>query len=108
MQADAAGLSRQVETLIKKIAKDAAEANRKLGMDLFNNKAYAEALDYFLTGYALYPRAYGGGVAYYCGLCCQMMGDFAAAKPYYEFVISQYPDRDIAGYARNRLNQMGY
>ncbi|MGI6325685.1 MAG: tetratricopeptide repeat protein [Saccharofermentanales bacterium] len=108
VQTDATGLSRQVETLIGQIAKKAAEANRKLGMNLFNDKVYEEALDYFLTGYALYPRAYGGGVAYYCGLCYQMLGDFAAAKPYYEFVISQYPDRDIAGYARNRLNQMGY
>ena len=52
-------------------------------------------------------RAYGGGVAYYADCATRCWG-FCRCKPYYEFVISQYPDRDIAGYARNRLNQMGY
>ena len=105
---DAASLSSSVEAMIKDIGRDAAEENRQLGMQRFEVKDYSGALPYFLAGYALYPRAYGGGVAYYCGRCYQLLGDKPAAKPYFEYVIRQFPDRDIADSARSRLKEMGY
>jgi len=105
---DAATLSQSVEALIDEIGRDAAEENRLLGMQRFAAKDYSGALPYFLAGYALYPRAYGGGVAYYCGRCYQLLGDNPAAKPYYDYVIRQFPDREIADSARSRLKEMGY
>ena len=108
MTGDAAALSQSVEALIKEIGRDAAEENRQLGMQLFKAKDYNGALPYFLTGYNLYPRAYGGGVAFYCGLCYQLLGDKPTAKTYYEYVIRQFPDREIADSARSRLKEMGY
>lgn len=108
LNGDAATISQSVEDLILEIRRDAAEENRQLGMQLFADADYHGALPYFLTGYALYPRAYGGGVAYYCGRCYQLLGENTAAKPYFEYVISQYPDREIADYARDQLKAMGY
>lgn len=105
---DAASVKSSVEALIDEIDRDAAEENRQQGMARFEAKDYNGALPYFLAGYALYPRAYGGGVAYYCGRCYQLLGDNPSAKPYYEYVIRQFPDREIADSARSRLEEMGY
>lgn len=105
---DAATLSSSVESLIDEIGPDAAEENRVLGMEQFHIPDYQAALGYFLAGYQLYPRAYGGGVAYYCGRCYQEMGEKEAAKTYYDFVIKNYPDREIGDSARARLREMGY
>lgn len=105
---DATDLSKSVEDLIGEIDVDAAEQLRQLGMTAFDAGHYQEALTYFLPAYQLYPRAYGGGVAYYCGRCYQLLGDKAAAKPYFEFVIDQFSGRDIAGSAAGRLAEMGY
>ncbi|HBP37884.1 MAG TPA: hypothetical protein DD640_03930 [Clostridiales bacterium] len=105
---NAATLRQDVESLITAIARNAAEVFRVQGMDLFNRQDYSAALPLFLTAYELYPKAYGGGVAYYCGRCYQLLGDYATAKPYYEFVIANFAGRDIAGSAAARLEQMGY
>ena len=101
-------MSKAVEDLIGEIAVDAAEQLRLLGMTDFDAGHYQEALTYFLPAYQLYPRAYGGGVAYYCGRCYQLLGDKAAAKPYFEYVVEQFSGRDIAGSAAGRLAEMGY
>ncbi len=105
---DAASLSASVESLIGQIGVNAAEKNRKLGMTQFGAKQYAAALSYFLTAYQLHPTAYGGGVAYYCGRCYQLLADNANAKGYYDFVVAQFPTREIAANAKSRLNEMGY
>lgn len=110
--ADVAGnagtVSDAVEKLIADIAVTSAEKFRVLGMADFNAANYESALGYFLKGYQLNPRAYGGGVAYYCGRCYQLMGDKEAARPYFEYVIANFAGRDIATSAAARLLQMGY
>ena len=105
---DAGTLGDKVEDLISDIAGKAAEKFRLLGTADFNQDLYESALEYFLKAYQLNPRTYGGGVAYYCGHCYQELGDYAAAKPYFEFVVTNFAGRDIAVYAANRLQQMGY
>lgn len=105
---DAGTLRASVEDLISSIAGKAAEKFRLLGKADFDQENYESALEYFLKAYQLNPRTYGGGVAYYCGRCYQLLGDYASAKPYYDFVVKSFAGRDIADYAANRLHQMGY
>jgi len=105
---DAASLSTQVEDLIADIAFSAARELRLLAEPLFKNGQYTEALAYYLPAFEVYPRSYNGGVAYYVGRCYQLLGDFATAKPYLEYVIDQFAGRDIADSAAFRLQEMGY
>ena len=105
---DAAALSASVESLIESIGQNAAERNRVLGMVEYDQKKYDTALTCFSAGFQLYPRAYGGGVAYYCGRCNQLLGDNTAAKPYFDYVVQNFAGRDIAVSAAARLKEMGY
>ncbi len=105
---DAAALSAAVEAEIASIGEDAAELNRRQGMVLYNREQYEQALDFFLAGYQLFPRSFGGGTAYYCGKCYQMLGDYEKARPYYDYVIATFDGRDIATSAKARLREMGY
>ncbi|MEA4889818.1 MAG: hypothetical protein VB070_10185 [Clostridiaceae bacterium] len=105
---DAAATSQAVETLIGDIAVKAAEQNRLKGQNAFSSEDYTTALSYYLKAYQIYPRAYGGGVAYYCGRCNQLLGNKEEAKKYYDFVIAEFGGRDIAGNAERRLKEMGY
>ena len=105
---NAAALSQSVDKLIGNIAHDAAEAFRVPGMTAFNNKNYPGAYDYFLKAYQLLPTAYGGGVAYYCGRCCQLTGDKPTARIYYDYVVATFAGRDIAASAAARLKEMGF
>ncbi len=97
-----------VETLISSIGKNAAEKFRVLGMAEFDKQQYQPALDYFLKAYQLYPKAYGGGVAYYCGRCYQELNSKSAAKTYYDFVIENFAGKDIAEKSKTRLKEMGF
>lgn len=105
---NAGELSSLVESLIARIARSAAERFRVAGMDLFNSRDYEQALPLFLTAYALRPDAYGGGVAYYCGRCYQLLDEPELARPYFEYVIDNFAGRDIASSAAARLREMGY
>ena len=98
----------QVEDLIAEIAFQAARELRLLAEPLFNGGQYTEALAYYLPAFEIYPRSYNGGVAYYVGRCYQLLGDFAAAKPYFEYVTDHFAGRDIADSAAYRLREMGY
>ena len=104
---DAATLSQNVEMLISEIAVSAANALRLKAQPLFQEESYTEALVYYQAAYDLYPRAYGGGVAYYVGRCHQLLGEPQKAKPYYDFVIEQFSGRDIAKSAAYRIREMG-
>ncbi len=105
---DAAATSQAVETMIGDIAVKAAEQNRLKGQSAFGSEDYTTALSYYLKAYQIYPRAYGGGVAYYCGRCNQLLGNKEEAKKYYDFVIAEFGGRDIADNAERRLKEMGY
>lgn len=105
---NAAALSASVESLVESIGQNAAERNRVLGMVEYDQKKYDTALTFFSAGFQLYPRAYGGGVAYYCGRCNQLLGETAAAKPYFDYVVENFAGRDIAVSAAARLKEMGY
>jgi TolA-binding protein len=75
----------------------------------FNRQNYELALEaYFLKAYQLNPGCYGGGAAYYCGRCLQILGNKAEAKLYYDYVIENFAGRDIARSAAARLQEMGY
>lgn len=105
---DAAALSASVESVIESIGQNAADRNRVLGMAEYDRQKYDTALTYFSAGFQLYARAYGGGVAYYCGRCNQLLGETAAAKPYFDYVVQNFAGRDIAASAAARLKEMGY
>ena len=77
----ASSLSLQVESQIGGIAESAAFRFWTAGKAQFDSASYPEALSLLLKAYELNPRCYGGGVAYYCGRCYQLLGDKAAAKP---------------------------
>lgn len=108
LEATVADMSDSVETFISEIARSAAERFRVAGMDLFNSQEYETALPYFLTAYELRPDAYGGGVAYYCGRCYQLLDEPEQARPYFEYVADNFAGRDIAASAAVRLREMGY
>lgn len=105
---NAGTLRASVESLISAISGTAADKFRLLGKAEFEKSNYESALEYFLKAYRLNPRTNGGGVAYYCGRCYQLLGDYASAKPYYDYVVKSFAGRDIAVYAANRLKQMGF
>ncbi|NCC77205.1 MAG: hypothetical protein EOM08_12315 [Clostridia bacterium] len=86
----------------------AAETLRTEGNQAYENKDYQTSLDYYLRAYALQPLYYGGGVAYYCGRNYQALGQYDQARPFYELVIENFPGREIAGYAKIRLSEMGF
>jgi len=86
----------------------AAETLRAEGNQAYENKDYQTSLDSYLRAYALQPLYYGGGVAYYCGRNYQALGQYDQARPYYELVIENFPGREIAGYAKIRLSEMGF
>lgn len=101
-------LTTKIDTLFNKIYKSAAEQLRLLGQDEFRKTQYQTSLGYYLRAYALQPTAYGGGVAYYCGRNYQLLGQKKNARQYYDYVIRQFPGRDIAVSAQSRLKEMGY
>ena len=97
----------EVDRLMESIAVASARELRLLAEPEFAAGDYEAALQYYLPAYEIYPRAYGGGVAYYVGRCYQLLGQTETAKPYFEFVIAQFPGRDIARSAAYRLSEMG-
>lgn len=105
---NAGQMREQVESLIGEIAFSAARELRYLAEPEFKNELYEKALSYYLPAFEIYPRSYNGGVAYYVGRCYQLLGDFATARPYYEYVIEHFAGRDIARSAAFRLREMGY
>ncbi|MDW7657548.1 MAG: tetratricopeptide repeat protein [Bacillota bacterium] len=105
---NAGQMREQVEGLIEEIAFSAARELRLLAEPEFKNELYEKALSFYLPAYEIYPRSYNGGVAYYIGRCYQLLGDFATARPYYEYVIEHFAGRDIARSAAFRLREMGY
>ena len=103
---DAAGLSRLVESRIDDLANSASRGFRLLAEEEFDNEQYETALVPYLKAWQIKPDAYGGGVAYYCGRCYQLLGDYEAAKPFYEYVVDTFAGRDIARSAAGRLAEM--
>ncbi len=89
------------------IYKRAAEQLRLIAAPLFGQAEYEQSLSYYLRAYALYPKSYGGGVAYYCGRCYQLLDKPDEARTYFEFVVENFDGRDIAVSAAYRLTQLG-
>ena len=105
---NAGELLSEVNDLMDEIARPAANEFRVAGRALFDSEAYEDALVLYLKAFELDPGNYGGGTAYYTGRCYQMLGQYEAARPYYEYVVDTFSGRDIAGYSANRLREMGY
>ncbi len=99
-------LKEQVETQIAAIKKTAPGKLRLLADKEFNQERYEAALALYLPAYVIDPRSRNGGVAYYVGRCYQELGDFNSARPYYEYVVKTFANRDIAKSAAWRLSQM--
>jgi hypothetical protein len=108
MMGDASELSQAVESFIQSIARTAAALFWERGQASFDAKDYQASLSDNLKAYELKPDYYGGGVAYYCGRCYQLLGDYASAKPYYDYVIGHFAGHGIASSAAVRLSEMGY
>jgi tetratricopeptide (TPR) repeat protein len=105
---DAVELSRQVETFIGDIAVTAAYRFWLRGQTSFDAADYQTSLGDNLKAFELNHDGYGGGAAYYCGRCYQLLGDYAAAKPFFDYVVEHFAGRDIAASAAARLEQMGF
>lgn len=103
---DAGSLSNLVENRIDDLANSASKGFRLLAEAEFENEQYEAALVPYLKAWQIKPDAYGGGVAYYCGRCYQLLGDYAAARPFYEYVVDTFAGRDIARSAAGRLAEM--
>ena len=103
---DAGSLSSLVENRIDDLANSASKGFRLLAEAEFANEQYEAALVPYLKAWQIKPDAYGGGVAYYCGRCYQLLGDYAAARPFYEYVVDTFAGRDIARSAAGRLAEM--
>jgi len=84
-----------------------ADELRKLAEPLFDQGKYPEALAYYLRAYQMYPNSYGGGVAYYCGRCYQLMKQPDKSRPYYEYVVANFAGKSIATSAASRLRELG-
>ena len=103
---DAGSLRSLVENRIDDLANSASKGFRLLAEAEFANEQYEAALVPYLKAWQIKPDAYGGGVAYYCGRCYQLLGDYAAARPFYEYVVDTFAGRDIARSAAGRLAEM--
>jgi tetratricopeptide (TPR) repeat protein len=89
------------------INKTAADSLRLLAEPFFSQAQYQNALNYYLRAYHLYPASYGGGVAYYCGRCYQLLNQPTKAKPFYDYVVATFAGKSIAASAASRLRELG-
>lgn len=103
----AGALLAQAKAEYEPIYRRGAEQLRNLAAPLFDRGDYEESLALYLRAYTIYPESYGGGVAYYCGRCYQMLDMPEKARPYFEFVVANFAGRDIAESAAYRLRQLG-
>jgi tetratricopeptide (TPR) repeat protein len=99
-------LQTQIQQAYDRYRMNAAEALRLQGRDAYAAQDYRTSLDYYLRSYALNPAGYGGGVAYYCGRNHQALGQYEEARPFYEYVIANYPGKELASFAAIRLREM--
>lgn len=113
-QTTAAGISTsagqlrtQAQTELDALSRSAALKLRSEAQALYDSQKIDAALPLYLRAYALDSLSYGGGVAYYCGRCYQLLGQPDKARPYYQFVIANFAGRDIAASAASRLREIG-
>lgn len=104
---NASGLLSDARAQYELIYKDAAERLRLLADPLFDQSQYQNALPYYLRAYKLYPASFGGGVAYYCGRCYQLLKQPNQARPYYEYVVATFAGKSIAASSASRLRELG-
>ncbi len=103
-----AQLKSDVDSLFSTVAVRAADSLRLSGRALFDQSDYETALEDYLLAFSLDPNNFRGNVAYYCGRCYQELERFDEAKPYFEYVVENFPNSELAGYAANRISMMGF
>lgn len=75
-----------------------------VGYSSYSAKNYADAIDKLLR-VVNYDIAYNDGyAAYYLAQSYRKNGDLVSAKPYYQYVIDNYPNTERAATARNYVN----
>ncbi len=103
-----AQLKSDVDSLFSTVAVRAADSLRLSGRALFDQSDFETALEDYLLAFSFDPGNYRGNVAYYCGRCYQELERFDEAKPYFEYVVENFPSSELAGYAANRIRMMGF
>lgn len=103
-----AQLKSDVDSLFSTVAVRAADSLRLSGRALFDQSDFETALEDYLLAFSLDPDNYRGNVAYYCGRCYQELEQFDEAKPYFEYVVENFPNSELAGYAASRISMMGF
>ncbi len=101
-------LKEDIDSLYASVATTAADSLRLSGRKLFSAGDYEASLADYLQAYGYDPDNYNGHVAYYCGRCYQELEKYDEAKPYFEYVVENFPNGELAGYAANRLSSMGF
>ena len=75
-----------------------------VGYKNYSEKNYTDAIAKLLR-VVNYDMAYKDGyAAYYLAQCYRKNGDLVSAKPYYQYVIDNYPNTERAATARNYVN----
>lgn len=76
----------------------------KVKMD---QKYFQEAIDLFLKVYDINPKYYDGGNAYNLGKAYAEAGQIANANKYFQYVVDNFPDTDVSGWASARIKPTG-
>ena len=75
------------------------------GYNSYNAEGFAEAINYFLPVVNHDMSYKDGSAAYYLAQCYRKSGNMEAAKPYYQYVIDNYPGTQQANTSMNYINE---
>ncbi|MBQ8519483.1 MAG: tetratricopeptide repeat protein [Agathobacter sp.] len=80
------------------------EALYNAGYNSYNAENFAEAINSFLPVVTHDMSYKDGSAAYYLAQCYRKSGNMEAAKPYYQYVIDNYPGTQQANTSMNYMN----
>ena len=76
----------------------------KTGYQLYTQEKFPEAISYLLRVVNKNMGYQNGGAAYYLAQAYRKNGDLESAKPYYQYVVDNFPGTKLANTSKNYIN----
>ena len=74
------------------------------GYQLYTQEKFPEAISYLLRVVNKDMSSQNGGAAYYLAQAYRKNGDLESARPYYQYVVDNFPGTRLANTAKNYIN----